>query len=251
MIQNQPRLNRGISNLGKTFFFLLTVFLFSIQINIINGYAEDKYYSSQQEMVDRACITFNSFMSNPDMTWLRDNISSAKALFILPQSMRGSFIFGAQGGSGVLLAKNNRTGEWSYPAFYDMSSISFGLQAGAETSEIILMIMTDNGVDAILSTSFKLGADATIAAGPKGAGAMAATVDVVAFSQSQGVYGGISIKGAMIRAKDSWNNAYYGKYVRPVDILIGNNLKNPGAERLRDLIKNKTESIVKTDSPNP
>jgi lipid-binding SYLF domain-containing protein len=199
-------------------------------------------YSRQQELVDRACITFNSFIANPDMNWFRQHLASAKAVFILPRNLRGGFIIGAEGGTGVMLARDDRTGKWSYPAFYTMTSVSFGLQAGAETSEIILLIMTDSGIDSVLSTSFKLGADATIAAGPVGAGAMTATVDVVAFSKSRGAYGGVSITGAMIKSDDEWNRAYYGQYIRPVDIMITGKVKNPGAERLMKIIQKGAEA---------
>ncbi len=193
-------------------------------------------YSPQQELVDKCVTTFKSLMADPNMTWLRSHIQSAKGIFICPQYMKGAFIFGADGGTGVLLGRNNRTGQWSYPAFYSMGSISFGLQAGAEVSEVVLLVMTDNGMDALLSTSFKLGADVSVAAGPVGAGAKAQTTDILAFAKSSGLFGGVSIEGAVITARDAWNRRYYGRDVRPVDIIIRRNVSNPGADKLRRLI---------------
>ncbi len=193
-------------------------------------------YSPQQELVDKCVTTFKSLMADPNMTWLRTHIQSAKGIFICPQYMKGAFIFGADGGTGVLLGRNNRTGQWSYPAFYSMGSISFGLQAGAEVSEVVLLVMTDNGMDALMSTSFKLGADVSVAAGPVGAGAKAQTTDILAFAKSSGLFGGVSIEGAVITARDAWNRKYYGRDVRPVDIIIRRNVSNPGAEKLRRLI---------------
>ena len=193
-------------------------------------------YSDQQELVDKCATTFRSLMADPNMGWLRTHIQSAKGIFICPKYMKGAFIFGADGGSGVLLGRDNRTGEWSYPAFYGMGSISFGFQAGAEVSEIVLLVMTDNGMDALLSTSFKLGADASVAAGPVGAGAKAQTTDILAFARSSGLFGGISIEGAVITSRDSWNRIYYGRDVRPVDIIIRRNVSNPGADTLRQLV---------------
>lgn len=196
-------------------------------------------YSPQQELIDKATTTFRSMMADPNMTWLKSHIQSAKGIFILPMYMKGAFIFGADGGTGVLLGRDNRTGQWSYPAFYGMGSISFGLQAGAQASEIVLLVMTDKGMDALLSTSFKLGADASVAAGPVGAGAKAQTTDILAFARTSGLFGGISIEGAVISSRDSWNQKYYGRDVRPVDIIIRRNVSNPGADRLRKLVANR------------
>ncbi len=214
----------------------LTVLLSSVtRVNAVRAETGSSY-SPQQELVDKCVTTFKSLMADPNMTWLRTHIQSAKGIFICPQYMKGAFIFGADGGTGVLLGRNNRTGQWSYPAFYSMGSISFGLQAGAEVSEVVLLVMTDNGMDALMSTSFKLGADVSVAAGPVGAGAKAQTTDILAFAKSSGLFGGVSIEGAVITARDAWNRKYYGRDVRPVDIIIRRNVSNPGAEKLRRLI---------------
>lgn len=196
-------------------------------------------YSVQQELVDKSVTTFKSMLEDPNMGWLKSHIQSAKGIFICPKFMKGAFIFGADGGTGVVLARESRTGQWSYPAFYSMGSISFGLQAGAEVSEIILLVMTEKGVDALLSTSFKLGADASVAAGPVGAGAKAQTTDILAFARSSGLFGGISIEGAVITSRNSWNRKYYGRNVRPVDIIIRRNVSNPGADILRTLVSSR------------
>jgi len=189
-------------------------------------------YSKQSALVDQATITFKRFLSDPDMKWFRENLCSAKALLIIPQLLKGAFIFGAEGGTGVLVAKDEHTGQWSQPAFYTLASASFGLQAGAESSSIILMIMTDKGMDALLSTSVKLGGDISVAAGPYGAGAKAATVDVLAFAKAKGIFGGISVEGSIITPRDSYNIAYYQSNVRAVDIIIRRNVANPHSQAL-------------------
>lgn len=189
-------------------------------------------YSTQAALVDKATITFKSFVSDPNMSWFKNNLCSAKALLIIPQLLKGAFIFGAEGGTGVLVAKDEHTGKWSQPAFYTLASASFGLQAGAESSPIVLMIMTNKGMDALLSTSLKLGGDVSVAAGPYGAGAKAATVDVLAFARPKGVFGGISVEGSVITPRNSYNIAYYEKNVRPVDIIIRRNVFNPHSSKL-------------------
>jgi len=125
-----------------------------------------------------------------------------------------------------------------------MGSVSFGLQFGGEASEIILMIMTEKGMDSMLTTSFKLGADATVAAGPVGTGAKAATADILAFARSKGAFAGISIEGAVIKPRDGWNASYYGKTVSPADITIRHMVSNPHADKLRSLVAKQSQQTT-------
>ncbi len=193
--------------------------------------------TTAESLVDAATKSVNTFTVDPNMTWLRDNMNKAKGVFILPQLVKGGFIFGGSGGSGVLLAKG-KGNIWSDPAFYTMGSGTVGFQIGVEVSEIILMVMTDRGIDALLTSSFKLGGDASIAAGPIGAGAKAQTADILAFSRSKGIYGGINIEGAVIKIRDDWNNAYYHGKTSPRDILIERSATNPHADALRSAVAN-------------
>ena len=193
--------------------------------------AED--YSQQDQLIAISTAVVKSFSTDPNMQWFQNNVSNAKAIFIIPAMLRGSFFIGGSGGSGVLLAKDAQTGKWSYPAFYTMGSISFGLQIGADSNEIVLLVMSDKGLDAMLSTEFKLGADAAVAAGPVGASAKAQTADILAFGRSKGAFIGLSIEGAIVSARDAWNKNYYQKAVRPADILIHHNAVNPKADPLR------------------
>ncbi len=202
-------------------------------------------YSKPQELVAKGTAVFKSFMQDPNMEWFRNNVQNAKGVFIVPQMLRGGFIIGGSGGSGLLVARDPKTGEWSYPAFYTMGSVSLGLQIGADASEIILMVMTDKGINAMLSTEFKLGGDVSVAAGPVGASAKAQTADILAFGRSKGLFGGISIEGAVVAPRYKWNNAYYNTQVGPVDILIKKTVKNPQADELRAALPKKQASRTK------
>ena len=117
-----------------------------------------------------------------------------------------------------------------------MGNVTFGLQIGAELSEVVLMVMTEKGLDSMLSTSVNLGADASVAAGPVGAGAKVATADILAFSRSKGIFAGLTVEGAAIAVRDKWNHAYYGKAVTPVDILVRRSVSNEQADALRSLV---------------
>jgi len=193
------------------------------------------------QLVEKARITLESFMADSNMAVFNDLAREAKGVFIAPQVLKGAFIFGASGGSGVFLAWNNRTGKWSGPAFYTIGGASFGLQIGGQASEVCLLAMTERGIKALLSSSVKLGADVGIAAGPIGAGASAATAnlsaDILSFSRAKGLYGGISLDGAIVAIRGPWNEAYYGKKIDPVGILIFQDVSNPQAEPLIQAVK--------------
>jgi lipid-binding SYLF domain-containing protein len=192
------------------------------------------------KLVDDATATLSNFTRDPDLGWFRDNLPSAQGLLIVPSFVRAGFIFGGSGGNAVLLVRDSSAGSWSYPAFYTVAGGSVGLQAGAELAEVILMIRSEKGRDALLSNSLKLGADASVSAGPVGAGAQVATTDILAFSRSKGLYGGVSLDGSVVATRDAWNSAYYGREVRPVDIIVSRNVSNPQANELRNLAARRT-----------
>ncbi len=197
------------------------------------GWAEA--YSKPQELADRAVIVLRRFMSDPQMSWLQKHTKEARGIMIIPQLIKGSFIIGGSGGSGVFLVRDPQFG-WSYPAFYVVGSLSLGLQIGGEVSEIIFLVMTQKGVDALLSTSVRLGGDVSVAAGPVGVGAKIQLADILAFRYSKGAFAGISVEGLLLKPRDSWNHLYYGRMVTPLDILILHKVENPRANKLRCLL---------------
>jgi lipid-binding SYLF domain-containing protein len=165
---------------------------------------------------------------------LVDNLNQAKALIIVPSLLKAGFVFGGSGGSGVLIVKDHKTGQWSQPAFYTLGSGSFGLQIGAESAEVIMMVRKQKALDRLFTSSFKLGGDTSIAVGPVGGGAKSNIVaDIVSFTRAKGAYAGVSLEGSVIKTRDKWNEAYYGKAVSPIDIIVKGSVSNPGSEALR------------------
>lgn len=185
-----------------------------------------------QSLVDRAEVSFNNFLSDPEMTWFRSNVGNARGVLIVPKMVKAGFIIGGSGGAGVLLARDPSTGRWSDPAFYSMGAGSIGLQAGVEIAEVVLLIRTQNGIDAFLSTKFQLGAGASVAAGPVGAGAQAATADIVAYARGKGAYFGALVKGSVVVPNNDRNAAYYGPGVRASDVIVRREVANPGSASL-------------------
>jgi lipid-binding SYLF domain-containing protein len=194
--------------------------------------------SDQQEIIDKARITFDKLITSPEFAELPGYVKKAKAVIIFPSLIKGGFIIGAEGGSGVLLVRDDKLG-WSYPAFYTLAAGSLGLQIGGEVSEVVLTIMSEKALDAVIDNQMKFGGDVSIAAGPHGKGLEAATTtnldsDVYSFAKTSGLFGGLSLEGAGVLKRDSWNTAYYGAGATPYAILIQRRFTNPNAQPLRD-----------------
>jgi SH3 domain-containing YSC84-like protein 1 len=194
--------------------------------------ATPAYAQGEAEVVvGKAESTLTNFLRDPEMKWLQQNIGRAKGVLIVPEIVKAGFIIGGSGGRGLLVAKEG--GKWVGPAFYTLATASVGFQAGVAASEMVTLVMTQKGMDSLLSSSFKVGADASVAAGPVGAGAKSDVVaDLITFSRSKGLYGGLNLDGTVISTNDDWNKAYYGKPVLPPDILIKANVSNKGAAKL-------------------
>ncbi|MBP7528385.1 MAG: lipid-binding SYLF domain-containing protein [Syntrophorhabdaceae bacterium] len=235
-------MRKEISPVSVRFFASFCVFmavLFGASLLVTQPAFGDDDVQARQ-LVEKARMTLESFAAASEMEGFRSLMKDARGIFVSPQILRGAFIIGASGGSGVLLARDRHKGDWTGPAFYTIGEASFGFQIGGDASEVILLAMTERGVTALLSSSVKLGADVGIAVGPVGAGADASTAnlsaDIISFSRSKGLYGGISLEGAVVAVREGLNKAYYGKNVSPSDILIARSVRSDHAAGLRSMI---------------
>ena len=192
-----------------------------------------------QILVDQALATLNDFVGEKDMEWFKNHLKESKGIIIVPQLVKAGFIFGGSGGRGVVLIRDPKTGQWSQPGFYSLGSVSFGLQIGAETASVIMQVRTQRGLESLYGTSFKLGGDCSVAAGPVGVGVSGkgVTGDLVSFSRAQGAYAGISFDGSMVKVNEDFNKDYYGKAARPTDIFVKKDVGNPGSANLRKALK--------------
>lgn len=191
---------------------------------------------AQQQLVDKAQLTLEAFASDPQLKdQLKGLSKDARALFIVPQFMRGAFIFGGAGGSGVLIARDEKTGRWGDPVFYNIGSASFGAQIGADVSEMVLVVRTPKGLEEFFTNDFKLGANAGMATGPVGAGmsVQGIAADIVSYARQKGAFAGMALDGAFVSVSNDSNQAYYGKPVRPTDIIVKKDIGNPKSLQLR------------------
>lgn len=187
--------------------------------------------TDQEKLVNASEATLSNFMRDPEMKWLQQNFGRAKAVMISPEIVKAGFIFGGSGGRAIVVAKAD--GKWVGPAFYTMATASVGFQAGVAVSEMVTLVMTDKGLNSLLAASFKMGADASVAAGPVGAGAKSDVVaDLITFTRAKGIYGGLNLDGTLVNLTDEWNKAYFGKAVLPPDILVRANVSNKQADKL-------------------
>lgn len=188
--------------------------------------------SEPEKLVSDAQTTLSNFLRDPDQTWIQENLGRAKAVMIAPQIVRAGFIFGGSGGRAVLVARDGRT--WAGPAFYNLATASVGFQAGLDVSEAIIVVMTDKGLNSLLASTFKMGGDASIAAGPVGASARSTvTADLITFTRAKGIYGGLNLDGTVVNTNIAWNDAYFGRTnLLPPDILIRRTVTSPNAAAL-------------------
>lgn len=199
--------------------------------------------TEQQQLIDRAKLTAEAFATDPQQAEIRQWVKNSKGLFIVPQLFRGAFVFGGTGGGGILLVRDEKSGEWSQPAFYNIGAVSFGLQAGADTSELIFIVRTQKGLEEFYRSDFKLGADVGVSLGPIGnSNSMEGiAADLVSFGRTRGAFMGMALDGAMIAVSDTSNSAYYGKNVRPTDILVKKTVSNPASAELRGAVASFTK----------
>ena len=192
--------------------------------------------TAQQQIVDKAQLTLEAFASDGQLKDQFKQLSKeARALFIIPQFLRGAFVFGGAGGSGVLIARDEKTGKWGDPVFYNIGSASFGLQIGADVSEMVLVVRTRKGLEEFFTNDFKLGANAGMATGPVGAGmsAQGIAADILSYARKKGAFAGMALDGAFVSVSNDSNQAYYGKPVRPAEIIVKKEIGNPKSLQLR------------------
>ena len=213
---------------------LLTVGVFGMAIGLVGCATNPDTRAGTERELRTVNATLSNFQRDPEMTWFRDHLKDARAVIISPNITRAGFVFGGKGGEAVVLSRERTTGQWVGPAFYNMGAGSVGFQIGVDVSEVIMLVMTEKAVNALLSSSFKLGGDMSVAAGPVGAGAGSnITADVISFARAKGVYAGISLEGAVIAPDNKANDAFYGRPASPVDILVRRNVESPASLSLR------------------
>lgn len=160
-------------------------------------------------------------------------LRQCKAIAIFPNSFRAGFIFGARYGEGIVIAKDGNGG-WTAPAFFTVAGGSVGLQAGMQSSDIVLLIMNDKGLQALLKQKFTLGGDISITAGPSSLSAagdidIALRSEIVSYARSRGLFAGVALNGARIAFSPRMNREFYTRGMSVDDILVRNQATMPAS----------------------
>ena len=193
--------------------------------------------AEQRRLVTAATVTVASFLNDPEMIWLKQNLGRARAVVIAPEITKASIIVGGSVGRAVVVVRDPVSDRWAGPAFYTLATASIGLQAGIAVSEVVTLVMTEKGASRLLADSFRMGGDVAIAVGPIDAGAQSHFVaDLVSFSRGQGVYLGANLDGTIVSTADDWNQLYYGQRVQVADILVRRSVRNEHAKELLNVI---------------
>jgi lipid-binding SYLF domain-containing protein len=172
-------------------------------------------------------------------------IDKAECIVVIPSMTKIAIGIGGSYGKGAMVCRSGKTfdGPWGAPAMYQLEGGSFGLQLGAQATDVVLMVMNPRGVNAILSTKVKLGADASAAAGPKGRHVEASTdasmrAEILSYSRSRGLFAGISLDGTSLRPDDDANEEVYGKKVTAREIIADRHVEmTPAGQALSDTLQ--------------
>lgn len=189
------------------------------------------------QLVEDARQAVETLKARRDLEQFTQMLKSAAGVAVFPAILKAGFIVGAEYGDGVILTRN-KNGNWGYPAFYTMGAGSVGMQIGAQQSKVVFILRSTDAVNAIVKHQAKLGADAGIAVGVFGSGVegsatTALGLDIVAFTDAKGLFGGGSLEGAAMIRRNDYNSQYYGQPIVPGDILFTGRARNAQSDGLR------------------
>ena len=181
---------------------------------------------AQQVEIDRlteAARVLDEVLAAPDKGVPESIIDKAQAIVVIPSTVKGALLIGAQRGKGVMSVKS--AAGWSAPAFVTLTGGSVGLQIGGQATDIVLVVMNERGIDNLSQNTFKIGGDASVAAGPVGREATASTdykmqAHILSYSRSRGLFAGISLAGSTIRADRDANERIYGVGYSTKNIVV-------------------------------
>jgi lipid-binding SYLF domain-containing protein len=202
----------------KKLLILLSVGLLSPSISFAKNEVNDR--------VVHAAVVLKEISEAPDKGVPQDLLDKCACVAVIPGLKKGGFILGAAYGKGLMSCRTNMgDGPWSPPSMLLLEGGSFGLQIGVQSVDLILVIMNVSGLESLLDSKFTLGGDASVAAGPVGRTAAAETdawmsAKILAYSRAKGLFGGLVLKGGVIRADNDANQVLYGKQMEPRNVLL-------------------------------
>ena len=187
-----------------------------------------------QNRLDNAALVLHQIMATPDKGIPEEVMEHAKCIAIVPHMIKGGLVFGAENGKGVATCRTAKG--WSAPDFFAITGGSWGLQIGVEGVDVVMIFQGDKGMQRLEAAKFKVGADASAAAGPVGRNASASTdwnlnTQILTYSRAKGAFAGLTLSGADVRRDDDSMRAFYGRQVSTQSVLRGKVATPAGAHR--------------------
>src|SRR5262252_7287303 len=206
---------------------------------------------SAASRAESAATVLNEIMSAPDKGIPEEILGSARCIAVVPTLIKGGFVFGGSHGRGMATCRTENG--WSAPAPFHMTGGSFGFQIGVQGVDLVMMVMNDRGMQALLSSQFKLGADASAAAGPVGRHAEGSTdwklrAEVLTYSRARGLFAGVTLNGSVIHQDENATREIYGRMVTFRTILTGAVASPQGGEPFVAAVRKATGHETKAAS---
>lgn len=181
--------------------------------------------TEEGERVAEATVVLSEVMGTPDKAIPKSVLDKAEGIVVFPGTLKGGLVIGAHRGRGILSVRDRQKGVWSSPAFLTLTGGSIGAQIGGQSIDLVLIVMNRRGLENMIRNEFKIGADASVAAGPVGRDAEASTdiqlrAEILSYSRTRGLFAGITLKGSAIKEDQDANQRFYGKAYRTRDIVF-------------------------------
>src|SRR5215475_2114515 len=187
--------------------------------------------AEERERAQKAAVAFQEVMSAPDQGVPQELLDRAQCVAVFPSVKKGGFIVGGQYGKGLISCRRAQ-GSWGAPAYFTIGGGSFGLQIGGQAVDLVLLVMNKSGVDGLLQDKFEIGAGAAVSAGPVGRNTHVSTdvllkSQIISYSRSRGLFGGLELKGAVITQDKSANKDIYEQEISAREIIVDGKVRTP------------------------
>lgn len=200
--------------------------------------------SAQQDKIEASLDILDKTLNLAEQEIPPALLRNAEGIAIIPNVIKAGFVIGGSYGKGLLMVRNPQ-GQWSPPIFLRLAAGSLGWQIGAQSTDVVLVFKTRRSIEGLTRGTFTLGADAAVAAGPLGRRGEAATdldlkAEILSYSRSRGLFAGVSLEGSKLDIDHNANDDFYGKKVRPSEIMDGKVATPADAQRLLQLVGKAT-----------
>lgn len=206
-------------------------------LTLVSGAVYARKLNKEQKRLEECGVVMQEVLNVPDNI-PHELLEKAECVIVIPSVKKLAFGVGADYGRGAMICRTGEhfRGAWGAPAMYALEGGSVGFQIGGEATDLVLLVMNGKGMDSILSSKVKLGADASVAGGPKGRDASADTdawmrAEILSYSRSRGLFAGVSLEGSTIRPDNEASERVYGREIKAADIVRSNKMRVPTTGR--------------------